>query len=436
MSMLKALPKSVVFYSLLITLICGGAWGVLLILGKPADHSSNQTLSNNTSSDTDATHTENKEINNGNFDTPAAEPTFNELISKLSNEHSGASEASQPNQQVKLIDILLSESRYARVTAYVNENYSSFSSQDLIQIRRLYADHAHDLTRRGADGDLIELYRSESTVFNDLQAWTKLSGIAIKTQKWQIAYDATLQASLQESDGFELQKWFKRLFRVTGNLRSSLEKQGDKLGVHELYKTLYKTHPGHPRFQLELAYSYLRLNRPGDARPLLEQLQFDLELGEVSRDVLARINQTKSDNVTNVSPEPPSPDIAIPLQRQGTNLIANVGIGSRSVALLLDTGASITALDNRLIEKLGLAPTGQVIRLSTANGVRTARLYNVRQMQLGRFRLRNHTVAGIDLGRTGAFSGLLGTDLLNNLSQDYSFLIDNEKSALIFRHKR
>ncbi len=433
-------PKTITFYLLIIALAGSGAWGISLIFSE----TQNTTLAFRPALQDQINVQKTKESQLTQRNVPLAkeaqnqhkEPTFNDLMSKLASHPTEARPTTHAlNEQLKLVETMLTESRYNELSHHINDHYSLFSSQDLTQVRLLYQMRAHALSRKGASGDLVALYRSEASIFNDLTAWLNLSRIAIQTQKWQTAFDATLQASLQENDGVKLQKQLKRLFRVTANLRASLEKQGDKLGVHELYSALYKAHPGYPRFQLELAYSYLRLNQPDDARPLLQPLQFDIELGKISRDVLTRLNQSNTESVAALSPEPSNPDIEVPLQRQGTNLIANLNINNRNVPLLLDTGASITALDNRLIDQLGLPATGQVIQLSTANGVRSARLYRANRLQLGRFRLKNHIIAGIDLGRSSAFSGLLGTDLLNGLSENHSFLIDNNKSALIFRPK-
>ena len=47
--------------------------------------------------------------------------------------------------------------------------------------------------------------------------------------------------------------------------------------------------------------------------------------------------------------------------------------------------------------------------------------------------VRDLVVAEINLGNSQRFQGLLGTDLLNKVGADYSYLIDNENNALIFR---
>ena len=104
-------------------------------------------------------------------------------------------------------------------------------------------------------------------------------------------------------------------------------------------------------------------------------------------------------------------------------------------SLLLDTGASITALSRELIDRLNLQPLNRQIRLNTANGSTLAELYQVERLQLGRLVLSDIVIADIDMGSTSNFQGLLGTDTLNKLRNDYDYVIDNGQKALIFKPK-
>lgn len=409
--------RSPVFYLLFAGLLALGAWGLWLILDN--NPRLNGTLTPAEANQTEATH-------------PA---TSSHTTDSTGDKRNNQAITSDLSRAFTLIAIMLKEARFSEASDFINERYSIFSSDDLSDIRRLYQRQRVALLRARAKPQLVELHRSETAVFNDLDAWHNLSLAAINVQNWSLAFDASLQVSLLQNDGLELSKLFARLTKVAATLRASLEQQGDQLGVHQIYDRLYKAHPGHPRFQLELAHSFLRLSNTAEARPLLQQLQYDLEFGELSRDMLARLDQKQDEAVAASEPQQASPDIEIPLRRLGTNLIADIAINNQTVALLLDTGASITALDHQLISRLGLQVTGQAIRLSTANGVREARLYRARRIKLGRFLLNDHIIAGIDLDGSSQFSGLLGTDLLNNLHQDYSFVIDNQKSTLVFRPK-
>ena len=103
--------------------------------------------------------------------------------------------------------------------------------------------------------------------------------------------------------------------------------------------------------------------------------------------------------------------------------------------LLLDTGASITALSAEAIQDLGLRPNGTIITLNTANGRTQSRLFRTDRLRLGRLQLNDMVVAEIDLSGSRGIAGLLGTDVLNQLNEQFSYPIDDENNALIFRRR-
>lgn len=405
--------RTVIYYALLMTLCLGGVWGLWQVL-----------------------QTQPKIAINHDKTVPQQTEKVDEAGPNQHTSAHRATTASDPaDNGVAHVRKLLNVGHYALAANSINEHYSDFSVFDLEQIRHEYLQVERALTQQGASEKLIELFVSESDVFNDLNAWLKLGRAAADAQNWGLAFRATLTASGLQNDSIGLTQLQSSLVTIAANFRAQLERQGDKLGVHQIYDDLYKAHPSYPRFQLELAYSYLRLSNERSARPLLEQLSYDLEFGELSRSLLTSLDARKTlEPPTNPDIFDNSSNIRVGLRRSGTNMLATVEVSRRPVTLLLDTGASITALDTRLIEQLGLQATGQTIRLSTANGMRTAQLYNSKMLRLGQFTILNHVVASIDLEPNAGFSGLLGTDLLSSLS-DYSYLIDNEQSALIFRPK-
>jgi len=284
--------------------------------------------------------------------------------------------------------------------------------------------------------DLLVAYNNE---YNDLDVWAKLSQLYIKTKQWSLAIESLLSEVSSEYRPEKIAILNNNLIAVASHAHSELENRKDEVGINQLYQYLNESLPDNTRFQLELANSYLRLNNTEQARYLLEVLQFDLELGEVAKNTLTRLNEDLQNNSEKISDKPPLTsnrnEIVIPLQRAGNSFFVNTEINRRKTNLLLDTGASITALSSSLIQKLGLKPNGKEIQLSTANGIRTARLYHVDRITLGRLSIKNMVIAEIEFSSNSPFQGLLGTDLLNQLDTNYSYIIDNQKNALIFRAK-
>jgi len=176
------------------------------------------------------------------------------------------------------------------------------------------------------------------------------------------------------------------------------------------------------------------------AKPKLEALSYDSELGNVAQQALERIEQElapQKDETINTQAPQERPainnDIVVQLLRSGSSFLVDTNIEQSPARLLLDTGASITSLSSDLIRRLNLQDTGRSIRLSTANGVTSSRLYKVNRLKLGNVELRNMIIAEIALSNRSGFQGLLGTDALNQLAPEYNYLIDNQKGALIFR---
>jgi len=343
----------------------------------------------------------------------------------------------EPSDEIlaKLENLLL-DGLYENAANLLNDNYSLLTQQQLDEARDSYKKLARKISKK-ENPEKKRLWQSAVEVFNDLDAWSNLAKVLVELEEWNQALDALMTASQLENDSQSLINKLNGLTRVSAHIRAQLENQNDDIAIKALYQRLYDAHPSFPRFQLDLAQANIKLGQHSSGRSLLEPLQYDPDLGEVAKQVLVNLEQ----RLASLRAEAPSrstinnADILVPLQRLGTSLIADVKIRHRNVRLLLDTGASITALDNGVIKTLRLRPTGQSINLNTANGVTRAQLYKAENIQLGQFNLKGHTIAGIELGSNNQFSGLLGTDVLNSLSRDYSFIIDNSRNALVFKPK-
>ena len=336
------------------------------------------------------------------------------------------------------IDKLIIAGQYQQAIGLINDNYAQASVEDLESFKQRVFDHGQALRNEDKLGSAIALFESYAQNFDDADAWSHLGSLAAAGKDWEKAVDALLKSSAQEYQPLAYQESLRALVRASSYLRARLEQQNDQLGILNLYKRLYDQHPNYPRFQLELAQSYLRLGETDMARPLLELLRSDLELGSLASEKLLKLNASESNTegrrATGSRPTDTTA-IAVPLNKMGSSFILGVDLNSRRYELLLDTGASITSLSTELIRKLGLQTTGQTVSLNTANGRRTAQLYRVNTIKLGPFQIDNLIVAEIEFGGNQRIQGLVGTDLLNLLSDQYGYVIDAQKSALIFTPK-
>ena len=333
------------------------------------------------------------------------------------------------------LEELIESGNYFQAVALVNARYSQLSTTQLQQVNNYFLSHANLLSDERAI-DLLLTYNDE---FNDLDVWTELSKLHIKTKQWTNAIESLLSAVAIEYRPEKIAILHNNLVLAASHVSNNLESRNDELGINQLYQNLNESLPENTRFQLELANSHLRLNNIEQARYLLEPLQYDIELGEIASITLTKLNENLQTSPKEIISEPTPArsrnEIVVPLQRAGNSFFVNTEINRRKINLLLDTGASITSLSSSLIQQLNLKPDGRTIRLSTANGIRNAKLYRADQIKLGRLSIKNLVVAEIEFSSNSPIQGLLGTDLLNQLDNNYSYIIDNQKNALIFQAK-
>ena len=331
---------------------------------------------------------------------------------------------------------MLEQSRYSAAVEFVDSFYQQLSTKELEEFDNLFISTAFQLWQTGKTLQAIDLLTHHTEAFNSLDSWNLLSTFQLKSKNWLAAIDSLQQAFALEYQPDKLKTITDNLIVAASSQRALLEAQKDELGINLLYKNLYEFDPENTRFQLELAYSYMRLKDNNNARNLLELLQYDSEYAALANSALLSLNNdTAAISEQKSEPTPNQNEIVIPLLRSGNSFFAKTTINNRDLRLLLDTGASITSLSTKTIQSLNLEPTGRSIQLSTANGITRAQLYKADQIRLGRLRLRNLVVAEIEFDKNSQIHGLLGTDLLNQLDSRYSYIIDNQKNALIFKPK-
>ena len=407
---------NITFLLLLLILTTAGSFGVYKIMGvnsissssvaQPTSISPSPTIDNSASSPSQEIRTTGRENN---------ETSQNVLLGEL--------------------EELIESGNYFQAVALVNARYSQLSTTQLQQVNNYFLSHANLLSDERAI-DLLLTYNDE---FNDLDVWTELSKLHIKTKQWTNAIESLLSAVAIEYRPEKIAILHNNLVLAASHVSNNLESRNDELGINQLYQNLNESLPENTRFQLELANSHLRLNNIEQARYLLEPLQYDIELGEIASITLTKLNENLQTSPKEIISEPTPArsrnEIVVPLQRAGNSFFVNTEINRRKINLLLDTGASITSLSSSLIQQLNLKPDGRTIRLSTANGIRNAKLYRADQIKLGRLSIKNLVVAEIEFSSNSPIQGLLGTDLLNQLDNNYSYIIDNQKNALIFQAK-
>ncbi|MEY8204482.1 MAG: retropepsin-like aspartic protease [Bermanella sp.] len=122
----------------------------------------------------------------------------------------------------------------------------------------------------------------------------------------------------------------------------------------------------------------------------------------------------------------------IKLIKAGHQYLVRVQVDGIELTLMIDTGASYTALTKQAVAMLlakgnTLRSAHKSVRVNTANGITVARLFTLSTLALNHARLQELTVLEVDMGENSRADGLLG---MNFLSQ-FKFKID-QQNALLF----
>ena len=196
---------------------------------------------------------------------------------------------------------------------------------------------------------------------------------------------------------------------------------------------LFQRFPGREDFALLLAESYARQQKGVLMEDTLAALPGDDSRADAIR---ALLDQPASDKPQRASPNAPSIEmadyIALPLTQVGDQFIAPFFIGGRRIDLLLDTGASTTAVSQSVFYSLPELADGEfvgVFTINTAGGPIRAEMVTMPVVSLGPYTLYNTNVLIVpDQSFRGA-AGLLGMNVLKN----FHFQIDQRASELILQ---
>ena len=192
----------------------------------------------------------------------------------------------------------------------------------------------------------------------------------------------------------------------------------------ELFQRLSSQEANYGFYRFALSQIYLAAGDSNSAIRELEVLQTHSEFGRQAAQLLAAL-----------TPPPPMdepeelPGSTIPLSSRNGHFIIDVSAGNKeTVKLLIDTGASLTTLPSDLLQRLRrkkLAARVGHTQLKTAGGYQFAPIYQLKELHIGNFIVRNLQVAELDLYELGS-EGLLGMDVLGQ----FRFHLDQDRNTL------
>ncbi len=188
-------------------------------------------------------------------------------------------------------------------------------------------------------------------------------------------------------------------------------------------------------YQYRQAVAHLRSGDEAFAIEQFRQLQNDSVVAESATKALESL-LNKSETPTIVYDSLWDGADSIALQKVGNQYAVNLDNPQRDgVTLLIDTGASMTAMSAESFNKLNF--NGDAVEqdkrvFRTASGVVQGTVFSVPELFLGSHRLVNTQIAVIDFSGERGFGGLLGMNVLGQ----FRFQIDQENSQLLLLESR
>ena len=178
---------------------------------------------------------------------------------------------------------------------------------------------------------------------------------------------------------------------------------------------------GSPAFYTyKLAEYNVKIENYIKAIELLKEIEFDENFGEKAKRLLEQINRKieKAKEYT----------YTIPLKKSGDHFTVNVSINNTPLTLLLDTGATLTMINEERLPSLTIVKEN--VALQTAGGEINAQLQEAEKFSIGELELEKFQLVSSSFEQKDA-DGLLGM----NFFKKFKFKIDQENEILYLSWK-
>ena len=222
----------------------------------------------------------------------------------------------------------------------------------------------------------------------------------------------------------------QQILSLTSNTIEQLSNNYSWDTLARFVEPLLQLEPNNRQYILSLANAYAELYQAGLMENVLASLALDDPAAQKIRQILITQQASQPDDdgasESELSTKNTRP---IPLKHIGDHYVVNASLSNNSVALLIDTGASITAISrafyNNLSNKYKINFLGR-FNINTAGGMIMAPMYQFRELTIQHVTLQNIPVVIIPMGGMEHADGLLGMNFL----REFDFKIDQTHSVL------
>ncbi|MGB5323855.1 MAG: retropepsin-like aspartic protease [Pseudomonadales bacterium] len=177
--------------------------------------------------------------------------------------------------------------------------------------------------------------------------------------------------------------------------------------------------PMHPPWIFVYARALVEEKRFASARNSLRSVLYDEYYGGKARQMLEEIERMDL------------ADEAVPLRSLGSHYLVDGKInGSDTVALMIDTGATLSVISPSALRTARVSPAPVFVRdatINTAGGKVQAPIYRVESFSIGDYSVPNMEFVVLELEDKSTGAGLLGMNFLRN----FTFRLDQKNNLLL-----
>jgi clan AA aspartic protease (TIGR02281 family) len=230
----------------------------------------------------------------------------------------------------------------------------------------------------------------------------------------------TILAKIETAPAHELEQLYHKLIRTSQHYITQLNKEKNQVLLVEFLESQIELNVQSNFYIYQLALEFFKQERYDETITLLKEIEYDYEYEEKVKALLKKIEEKRTkDRVYSHQ---------FPLTKIGDHFTLTVQINNMDYTLLLDTGASLTMIND---VKLPLLPTVQEnVTLNTAGGEIVANIKEAESFSLGNLELRNFHIVSASFENEN-YDGLLGM----NFFKKFQFKIDQNNSLLLLSHK-
>jgi clan AA aspartic protease (TIGR02281 family) len=217
---------------------------------------------------------------------------------------------------------------------------------------------------------------------------------------------------------------------AVANYTEQLSSQDNQPGLLQLYQMLTGIEPSYSPYFLQLAKIQMVLDQTDEATQSLELIRHDPDMATQAVQLLGKIERQSNVTSEDISDTASGVEDIIPLTRTGGHFQVDAYLNDAGpVTLLIDTGASITAIKPNVLSSLGIASSGPTTSrvFNTANGRVQAQIIALRRLTLGNQLIEPINIAVMELDGAPGIDGLLGMNALRN----FRFFIDQDRNVLV-----